>query len=55
MYSLRERWDDAATWYQRVMQDWPASDEAAAAGEALAQIPASGGALSQSPGSEEGP
>jgi outer membrane assembly lipoprotein YfiO len=38
VYLARKRWDDAAAHYRRVMEDYPDSEEAALARDALARI-----------------
>jgi hypothetical protein len=54
MYALRERWESAATWYRRIVRDWPGTEQADAAQHALAGLPANP-TLSTLPSPEETP
>lgn len=54
MYTHRERWQDAANWYRRVVRDWPGTEEAALADQALSSLPERE-TLSQVPDAEEKP
>ncbi|NNE42977.1 MAG: outer membrane protein assembly factor BamD [Gemmatimonadetes bacterium] len=54
MYHLRERREDAESWFRRVQRDWPDSAEAKLAAERLADLSAAR-TLSQSPPVEDSP